>query len=429
MIANSQKISLSSKTEVLSYREQDDAIIVRAIMCRTGNWTDGSGTEVTITEEMLAKLIENYNREVQQEYQKIKANKKDSIGKIVLEKLLGKKQSSFTINDITLLPICQEHDVNQDKVVGRVIGLLELVRNGDAFEMHGNLFISTKKNVEQVTGGLFNQVSISFYPEIHKMEEISFTVYGAVEGSQIIKMSKFGIKPNSKILSRSIQECNLKLSKIDEEIKQIDTQLLKLKREQIVDKQVFGLVALGKVYPRDKKMLKEKLFSMSSDFDRDVLLSVIKSLPNAIDFRVYNKNRNAFKMEELLMSKEINKVTSSAEEIAKEVANILKNDKTLLEPQENVSLKKAENTTEEEAHFTREHAKDLVSKLNEGKFDEVRDYLCKFAEDSEETAVQEAMSKPQEQQEEEAKLNKEREGKEEFKRSITSTISELMKLL
>lgn len=433
------KYIFSNTGEVHTYQEQDDALIVTALLCKVGTFTDANGVSVALSKEQLQGLVNTYNLEVEAEYSKIQANKKEPIGRIFLEKLLRKKTPELSLDEVTLAPVTTEHTLHNSFVVGGVLGRLEFKEITDTYgEIWGKLFISTKEYVDKVKGGILNQISMAFYPDSNKLEEISFTVYGAIDGAQIIKMSQNGIKPDKTMLSLTIGELSKKLSVINNEITDIDTKLSAIKNKRSLERTVLGLVQSGQVYPRDRDLLVTNLVNMSSDNDRNILLSTIKQLPNAIDLRVYNKNKQAFRMEELVMSKDKTVLVQTAEEISNAVQESLKLSKnkesevSTTEPKPETKLSEPD-VGHDRPHFTKEHAAILCDMLKNGKNNDAIDYLKKFTDEAiaTEEIQQTALSdnKPTDQPTDDKKLEEEKTKKEELKMSVLSQISKLTDIL
>lgn len=430
------KYSFSNTGEVFNYQEQDDALIVTALLCKVGTFTDANGTEVSLTKEQLQNLVNTYNQEVEAEYQKIQANKKEPIGRIFLEKLLRKRTPELTVDEITLAPVTTEHTLHNSFVVGRVIGRLEFKEITDTYgEVWGRLFISTKEYVDKVKGGILNQISIAFYPDTNKLEEISFTVYGAIDGAQIIKMSQNGVKPDKTLLARSIGELSKKLSVIDNELVDIDSKLTMVRNKRSLERSVLGLVQFGKIYPRDRDLLVTNLLNMSSDNDRNILLSTIKLLPNAIDLRIYNKNKQAFKMGELVMSQDKTVLVQTAEEISNAVQENLKLAKSK-EANTNmnvpeIQLSKPDAKKEDHPTLNQEHVAIIRDMLKNGKNNEAIDYLNKFTDEAiaTEEIQQTALSNTVDKTSDEKQLEEEKRKKEELKMSVLSQISKLTDIL
>lgn len=433
------KLSFSKTGEVQTYQEQDDTLIVTALLCKVGTFTDSSGKEVNLTKEQLQGLVNAYNLEVEAEYSKIQANKKEPIGRIFLEKLLRKKTPELSLDEITLAPVTTEHTLHNSFVVGRVLGRLEFKEITDSYgEIWGKLFISTKEYVDKVKGGILNQISMAFYPDINKLEEISFTVYGAIDGAQIIKMSQNGIKPDKTMLAQTIGQLSKKLSAITNEITTLDTKLSAIRNKRSLERNVLGLIQFGKIYPRDRDLLVTNLLNMSTDNDRNILLSTIKQLPNAIDLRIYNKNKQAFKMEELLMSKDKTVLVQTAEEISNAVQESLKLSKNKetehspVEPKPENKLSETNNEPDDHPQFTKEHAAILCDMLKSGKNNDAIDYLNKFTDEAatNEEIQQTALSKTStDKPTDEKNLEGEKVKQEELKMSVLSQISKLTDLL
>ncbi|MCE3267818.1 MAG: hypothetical protein K0R49_70 [Burkholderiales bacterium] len=428
----------SSTGEVHHYQEQDNALIVTVLLCKVGTFTDANGTEVNLNKEQLQGLTNTYNQEVETEYQKIQANKKEPIGRIFLERLLRKKTPELLIDEVTLAPVTTEHTLHNSFVVGRVIGRLEFKDISDSYgEIWGRLFISTKEYVDKVKGGILNQISLAFYPDTNKLEEVSFTVYGAIDGAQIIKMSQHGIKPDKTLLASTIGELSKKLSAINNELIDIDSKLTMARNKRSLERSVLGLVQFGKIYPRDRDLLLVNLLNMSSDNDRNILLSTIKALPNAIDLRVYNRNKQAFKMEELVMSKDKTVLVQTAEEISNAVQESLKLSKNKdndanHEPKPEPQLSKPEGDPgNDNPQFTKEHAAILSDMLKNGKNNDAIDYLNKFKDEAnaneeiQQTALSANSAKPVDEQQ----LENEKVKQEELKMSVLSQISKLTDIL
>lgn len=118
------KYVFSNTGEVQTYQEQDDALIVTALLCKVGKFTDANGTNVTLSKEQLQTLVSTYNLEVEDEYSKIQANKKEPIGRIFLEKLLRKRTPELSLDEVTLAPVTTEHTLHNSFIVGRVFGRL-----------------------------------------------------------------------------------------------------------------------------------------------------------------------------------------------------------------------------------------------------------------------------------------------------------------
>ncbi|MDQ5921961.1 MAG: hypothetical protein QG673_2020 [Pseudomonadota bacterium] len=231
------KYRFSNTGEVQTYQEQDESLIVTVLLCKVGTFNDSSGIKVSLTKEQLQGLVNTYNMEVEAEYHKIQANKKEPIGRIFLEKLLRKKTHEFSIDEVTLAPVTTEHTLHNSFVVGRVIGRLEFKDISDSYgEIWGKLFISTREYVDKVKGGILNQISLAFYPQSNKLEEVSFTIYGAIDGAQIIRMSQNGIKPDKNILANTIGELSKKLSAINTEITNLDNQLYTVRNKRSLER-------------------------------------------------------------------------------------------------------------------------------------------------------------------------------------------------
>lgn len=456
---------LFSSGEVQACQEQDDALIVTALLCKAGTFNDSKGAEVSLSKAQLHDLVNTYNQEVEAEYKKILAKQKEPIGRIFLEKLLGKKSQQLSIDEVTLAPVTTEHTLHNSFVVGRVIGRLEFRNISAAYaEVWGKLFISTREYVDKVKGGILNQISIAFYPETNRLDEVSFTVYGAIDGAQIIRMSQNGFKPDKTMLAKTIGELSKKLALVDSELNEIDSKLSNIRNKQSLERSVLSLVHWGKIYPRDKDLLMASLKNMSSQLDRDILLSTIKQLPNAIDLRVYNKNKQAFKMEELVMTTDKTVLVQTAEEISNAVQDSLK--------QESIRLSKANqtnadnnncgvdladglandihalsgagnnlskcsnkddnskaNTNQSLPEFSREHGTVACDLLKQGKNDEALNYLQKFTgeaiagEEIQQTALS-AEDKSTERQ-----LEVKKNDKEELKLSLLNQIGKLTDIL
>ncbi|MFO0320248.1 MAG: hypothetical protein ACK5Z5_07600, partial [Neisseriaceae bacterium] len=187
-----------------------------------------------------------------------------------------------------------------------------------------------------------------------------------------------------------------------------------------------------------------------------ILLSTIKLLPNAIDLKIYNKNKQAFKMEELVMSKDKTILVQTAEEISTAVQDSLRQENLKLSKNNEIdgyldsnvdnseqlsrhlssqpSTQLAKPSSDEEhPQFTKEHASILSDMLKNGKNNDAIDYLSKFTDEAiateeiQQTALSDKSMK--EDTDKEKKLENEKIKKEELKMSILSQISKLTDIL
>lgn len=173
--------------------------------------------------------------------------------------------------------------------------------------------------------------------------------------------------------------------------------------------------------------------NMSSDNDRQLLFSTIKLLPNAIDLRVYNRNKLALKMEELVMSQDKTVLVQTAEEISSAVQENLK----LSKPEEVKHIKNDMGTylsepkvINHDKSFTKDHANALCDMLKNGKTDDALGYLKQFTDEAiaDEQIQQTALSQIPKTAEEQ-NLETEKNQKDEFKLSLLGEIGKLTDIL
>lgn len=258
-------------------------------------------------------------------------------------------------------------------------------------------------------------------------------------------MSQNGIKPDKTLLAKTIGELSNKLSVINGELADIDNRLNTIRNTRSIEKSVLGLVQFGKIYPRDRDLLVTNLLNMSSENDSNILLSTIKLLPNAIDLSVYNKNKQAFKMEGLVMSTDKTVLAQTAEEISNAVQENLKLSKSQEAackgiPKPDIQLSAPQSSNDDLPQFTKEHAAILGNMLKNGKNDDALDYLKKFTdesiakEDIQQTALSAVPQSNNPANSENApsvenNLNAEKAQKEDLKMSLLAQISKLTDIL
>lgn len=285
--------------------DSQDGLIVKVVATRAiGEVTDASGQDFDLNEPALRQLVDNYNRRVNEQYEKVKTKGIVAIAKGVIEKLVGKQASEFTINEIALLPVQYEHSIDNRNTIGRVVGLMKLGDWDGKLSIFADLLITEPEAIRKIKGGILHQVSISFSVPDMEPDEISFTTYGAVEGSEIISYSKNYNIPKTQENQEDMNDHSIKLARIQAIDKEL--QLCRNKREKIQFKQenkkiAQNLITKGIMYSRYKRLIENDLNQFSSKRDRDIATRILFSLPSVIKPES-NCNKLALKAEELLMT-------------------------------------------------------------------------------------------------------------------------------
>lgn len=321
------------------------------------NSTDGR--EVEITEDDVRAIHDKYNDRVMAEKAKLK-----------------KRIALFTTKDeeIEGAPVHKDHDLSQDKMVGRVIGFMSLVEEDNILQLRARLRVKTRRFVEE--SSLYKEVSIAFNPESHFVTEISFVPYGAVGVAERItyKATKPEKVPNitlKKDIRNDIACAYIELKK------QYDNLKLKLDVRKITLK----LKSSGKLPPIAANRLACDFERFSSQHDRDIAFKMVRDmLPTLSTRTVHSQNKNAVNFEEVLkMSTEEQKNTANVfAQAFKKVKGIAENAVEL--------AKKKEKKEDEMCHYSRMSKEDgerLSALAHGGKMPEFDELLSKFTSDKE----------------------------------------------
>lgn len=309
--------------------DNDRGLIVRVVASRAvGRVTDANSQEFNLTPEVLRGIVDNYNRRVHLEHDAtIIQQKRIPIGKKLIEKITGKTREQFELSDIALLPVQLEHELHVMQTIGTVMGLMEMGRWDGAECIFADLLISDDDAIKRIHDGRLHQVSISFsWPDL-EADEISFTVYGAVDQSSIVAIkdgtrmeySKTKVEKELPLLTNStptflfgdeVKRIQLRIQDIESEKRNI-----KLRKQQLLFKQenktiALSLVKNGKVYAKFKDFIADDFSKFSSSRDRDIALRIFSTMPSVIR-SPKNQNMLAFKTEELLMDSKLSETVKS----------------------------------------------------------------------------------------------------------------------
>lgn len=302
---------LQFTANIMNQLDTPNGLVVKIVASRAvGKTIDANNQEFDLSPECLQLLVDNYNRRVHDEYQEtIVEKKRVPLAKKLLEHLLGKPRERFTIDDIALLPVQTEHEMHVKNTIGTVMGLLSIGEWDNKDAVFANLLISDEDAIKRIDSGRLHQVSMSFsYPDMI-LDEISFTVYGAVEKTNIIAIQENGSFAYSK--PREVTMNNNAIKKIQLKLKEIESTRIDLKKQkenllfQITNKNiVLSLVKRGKIYAKFKECITNDFNTFSSAHDRDIALKIFCAMPNIIN-EPRNLNTLAIKTEELLASDDL----------------------------------------------------------------------------------------------------------------------------
>lgn len=420
---------------------------VKARILRTGKFTSGvNGHTFTIEMKHLVNTKNNYNGRL-----------KEYVKSIFKEPL-----PDYELQEVQMAPTCVEHKIDDDYVVGRIVGNLFL--EDDPFTktvwLCANLEVLGSENVEKVKDGRRKAVSINFNTETCILDEVSFVAEGAIPDACILSATK----PQNETVYTADPEINALLSKINKLDESIDNRYLtiaKLRKEtDLLDKRIVftkKLQSLVKTCQLTKADMKRVLRTVDENASEDTLqtvTAVLSKLPKCVDTRPHKYNIDDFLFREYLMEKkelttdevlrELNKSVLKSAQFKKEHKN---SDKYEVEASGHEKMEHKVEHEQKHAHgdehevvLKHEHLEHLKSLLKAGKHDEAHAYLCSMSEHMEDEEVAEVDSKEAEKmehhkhkkhaelKEHEDELEKERKEKAELKAKLDETNAQLSAL-
>jgi len=295
---------------VIDSRRDDikSGLIVKVVATRVQeNIKDLAGDPKPHDEKTLENIVEQYNDDLAKEYNDTIVNKKRvPIGKILLEKILGKPREDFSIEDIQLAPVQYEHSNNNTDTLGRVLGSLRLGKWCGKRAIFANLLISDEEAIKKIENGILHQVSIGYdiYNDgRYKLHDISFTLYGAIPESNIIAIqdssARFQYSAN-KNASNSINKISIRLSEIHKERIAIRKRKNLLQDSQSSKNIAHYLIKCGRISPRFKEMLVNDLCELSTSKDREIVVRMFSTMSSEI--KAPRRDKSSYTLDELMMS-------------------------------------------------------------------------------------------------------------------------------
>jgi hypothetical protein len=155
-----------SKGLVLLAKEGTDSKVRRALICRVGVFSAGTG-EVDVTEELLQRIADFHN----------------------LQRSNPKNENDFP-------PILVDHERKADNTKGRLLSNVTVevfpneVTGDDDIGLFGDLRVDDDEAKKKVETGVYSQVSLSFDEDTGEIYEVSFVAVEAARRSQLLSQSQ-----------------------------------------------------------------------------------------------------------------------------------------------------------------------------------------------------------------------------------------------
>lgn len=442
-----QRIDLNTP-ETLEIFDDGNRAKVKARILRTGKFTSGiNGHTFEITIQHLIKVKNNYNGKLK-EY---------------VKSLFNATLPEYELQEVQMAPTCVEHKIDDEFVVGRIVGKLTLEDDSitKTTWLCAMLEVLGRENVEKVKDGRRKAVSINFNTETCELDEISFVAQGAIPDACVMSASKMMESP---IYTENL-EINAVLKRINELETSIDNRYLsiaKLRKETtFLDNKISftnKLQSLVKKCQLTKTDMKRIINTIDNDVSEDTLktvTAVLSKLPKCVDTRRNKYNLDDFDLREYLMNSK--KELTTDEVLAKlHQSTIAKlkgdryHDKYIVEASghDNIERKmeKEINHAHGEEHqimLKHEHIEHLKHLIKSGKHDEAHTYLCALSDNNipeSEEEVEELVSheakemenhkskKHVEMKKHEDELEKEKKEKAELKSQLDQTNAQLSAL-
>ena len=406
-----QRINLNTPTTLEIFDNGERAHVVARVL-RQGTFTSGmNGATFKITTDDLIQIKNHYNGRF-----------KEYVKSIFQDKL-----PEYDIEGVQFLPNCIEHQVNDEHVVGRIIGNLWLEDDKitQAVWLHAKIEVLGKENVDKLKDGRRKAVSINFNTETYELQEISFVAYGAVPDACILSASNSSenlSEPNT-----NTQALFNRINKLDDSIDNHYKKIQKTRQEiEIIDKQIAfenklqSLVKTCQLTKADMNRIISSVGDVSSLETLDTVIAVLSRLPKCVDTRPHKYVVNDSKLREYLM----NKKELTTDEVLAQLNQVASTHNAQFTSEHVKKASEPEvdhaNSEKHDIKLSKADHKHLKALMSEKKYHEANEYLCSLSEDDEtengETHANKKLKKAEKKAAKRAKLKEHEENMEKDKK-------------
>lgn len=409
MKANEFFVVVDKETMVVS--EDKLSATVRGELLHPGTFPASTG-EIKVTKERIHNLTNNYNKQ--------------------LTSLVGKMKSAIGIDDQLQLPIQVDHNLSNEKTVGRLKGTIEVMVNEADSEklcMMATLKILGPENIQKVIDGRFRNLSVSFDEETDKLIEVSFVTYGADDEARALSSNV------EKINAVALEQAHAKIAELEKDkakLADLEKENAELKKstQEKAEKAVQltaavaeerTLLARKSLYAKVNKLYQEGkipvlalkgglLETLEKSSAPEEILKVLAQVEPCINKTVQSKNAQANTFQKLILDGGMKKDITETQVLLSSLAEAFED--STQEVKDDLSARLAEKLTEKKGYddegseelskFKKGHEKFLkhLQELAEsGEHDKIKEELgnhlkgmCKFTseEDDEETDMSKA---------------------------------------
>lgn len=305
----------------------DNKIDVDVMALHPGKFIDANGTPVEITNEIIEKICDYYNKELSLISGIFNTeNKNINITTIPEEKMESRNNNNENKEEeYEHAPVQLDHDMSVRNTVGFILGKMRIEYiNGEA-NLFVKLRIKKRENVENIEHKLWRKVSMRFNLETFKTTELSFVTKPAAPMARVLSDG------SSKLTNKQFNSKNeiaLSLKDVHQKIKDHEKELEQLNTEKKVNAKLCYLIKSGSLTPAQAKLCKNDLMLQSSPIDRDITLRLMNNLPKQVAFGNFNRNVQAYSLEDVLMNGNEIKIEQALTKVKEIFGNDKKNNKS-----------------------------------------------------------------------------------------------------
>jgi hypothetical protein len=393
---------------------------VTARLLYPGEFTSGiSNKTFPVNENDIIQIKEKYNSRVKRLFNQVKSNP------IHNEEL------------IEIAPIQFDHDLNPERITGKVVGKLWTEEYNGSIALYSRLRIVGKSSVDRVERGLYKNVSINFNTKTHFLNEVSIVTYGAVDDA--LMLSKANGDDNIAFIEarNSLSHFQGLIKSNNEEIRSLREESTRIKDVAKFSRKLQGLVRDGHLTLAMKKSILRDMDIVDNESARQAVSAMFSKMPRVIHDRPSSRSDNL--VEELLMT---DKNSQRAEILKKFNARVLSktgkgNAQFSSGIEGKINKEQSHIKAEHEVIIARSSGNELKRLLSLGDIEgakNVANAMFKKEGEKEEEKIELAADKESKKKDEEAeKLEKEAKKKEdenaEYTRQLEAAFVKLSKFL
>lgn len=250
----------------------NDHLICLNRILTVGSYTDMSGKPVEVTEEVLVKLVTNYNKRLEEEFIKYQLSIEENSD--VLAPAIVTDAKALTIDCFDGLVNQVDHNIKTVRdTVGNLYGKMYLKKSQVSPGVHKlGIFCDIKvkgyDNVCCVADNRWRNLSAAFNTDNHTWAEVSWVVYGADPDANKIMSANF----NNNLQNNSHGENNY------DTMERCINLIKDLQREVFLEKRLILMCKLKKITKADTYFIKKELAKVKELSALNVVFNVLDDM-------------------------------------------------------------------------------------------------------------------------------------------------------